>query len=269
MKRETPVDLYNNVYSGFGSDEEIAVRRQTYGEDIGQSSWMTASEWLRFADQLGVTAASEVLEVGSGSGGPAIYLALKRGCRVTGVDINEHGVRNAIAMAADRAVADRVDFRVTNASATLPFPAACFDAIVSNDAMCHIDRRIAVLREWCRVVCAGRRALFTDAMVITGPVSHEELAIRSSIGFYLFVPPGENERLLREAGFELLGVDDLTGRASEISQRWCDAREEHREALIMREGPENFQGLQRFLRCVHTLSMERRLSRYSYLAQKK
>jgi len=72
MKRKNPVDLYNNVYSGFGSDAEAAVRRQTYGEDIGQSSWMTASEWLGFADLLGVTDGSELLEVGSGSGGPAI-----------------------------------------------------------------------------------------------------------------------------------------------------------------------------------------------------
>ena len=268
MKRDNPVDLYNNVYSSFGSDAEAAVRRQTYGEDIGQSSWMTASEWLGFADLLGVTDASEVLEVGSGSGGPAIYLALKRECRITGVDINEHGVRNAIALATDRGVIDRVDFRVLNAGATLPFPTEAFDAIVSNDTMCHIDHRLAVLREWHRVLRSGGRALFTDAMVITGPVSHEELAIRSSIGFYLFVPPGENERLLREAGFKLLDVDDLTVSAAEISQRWCEAREEHREALIMREGPENFQGLQRFLRCVHTLSAERRLSRYSYLAEK-
>src|SRR5262252_2159771 len=131
---ENPVDLYNNVYSGFGRDAEAAVRRQTYGEDIGQSSWMTASEWLGFADLIGVTDASEVLEVGSGSGGPAVYLALKRGCRVTGVDINEHGVRNAIALAAARGVADRVDFRVTNAGATLSFPQESFDAIVSNDS---------------------------------------------------------------------------------------------------------------------------------------
>src|SRR5215475_9598173 len=191
MTPENPVDLYNNVYSGFRSDAELAVRRQTYGEDIGQSSWMTASEWLRFADLLGVTDSSEVLEVGSGSGGPAIYLVLKRGCRVTGVDINEHGVRNAVALAADRGVPERVDFRVTNAGATLPFPAGRFDAIVSNDAMCHIEHRLAVLRE------------------------------------------------------------------------------KHRETLIMREGPENFEGLQRFLCCVHTLSTERRLSRNSYLAQKK
>jgi len=269
MKRENPIDLYNNVYSGFGSDAEVAVRRQTYGEDIGQSSWMTATEWLWFADQLEVTAASEVLEVGSGSGGPAIYLALKRGCRITGVDINEHGVRNALALAADRGVSDRAEFLVTNAGAILPFRSAGFDAIVSNDAMCHIDRRLAVLHEWHRVLRPRGRVLFTDAMVITGAVSHEEIAIRSSIGFYLFVPPGENERLLREAGFELLGIDDLTKSAEDVSQRWYDAREEHREALIMREGSENFQGLQRFLKCVHTLSIERRLSRYSYLAQKK
>ena len=259
MKRENPVDLYNNVYSGFGSDAEAAVRRETYGEDIGQSSWMTANEWLSFADQLGVTASSAVLEVGSGSGGPAVYLALKRGCHVTGVDINEHGIRNAIALATDRGVAERVDFRVTDAGATLPFSDASFDAIVSNDAMCHIGQRLAVLHEWHRVLRPKGRALFTDAMVITGPVSSEELAIRSSIGFYLFVPPGENERLFLEAGFELLNIEDLTGSASDISQRWRDARERHREALTMREGDENFQGLQRFLRCVHTVSVERRL----------
>src|SRR5215475_1344071 len=138
MKRKNPVDLYNNVYSGFGSDAEAAVRRQTYGEDIGQSSWMTADEWLRFAEQLGLTDASAVLEVGSGSGGPAIYLALKRGCRVTGIDINDNGVRNAIALAADRGVTDRVDFRVSDAAAKLSFLPEVFDAIVSNDAMCHI-----------------------------------------------------------------------------------------------------------------------------------
>src|SRR5262245_28248 len=133
---EPPVDLYDNAYSGFANSTEGAVRRQTYGEAIGQSSWMTVQEWLGFADQLNLTDRSDVLEVGSGSGGPAIYLALKRGCHITGVDINEHGVRNAIALAAARGVADRVDFRIVEADAPLSFPPESFDAIVSNDAMC-------------------------------------------------------------------------------------------------------------------------------------
>ena len=104
------VNLYDNVYSDFASDAEREVREATYGEDLGQSSWMTAQEWLGFADQLGVSHGTEVLEVGSGSGGPAVYLADKRRCRVIGVDVNEHGVRNARALADARELSGQVRF---------------------------------------------------------------------------------------------------------------------------------------------------------------
>jgi cyclopropane fatty-acyl-phospholipid synthase-like methyltransferase len=262
------VNLYDNVYADFASIAELAVRQEAYGEDLGQSSWLTAREWLEFADQLGVGPGADVLEVGSGSGGPAVYLATARGCRITGVDINEHGVRNARALADSRGLSERVRFDVVDASQPLPFTGECFDAIVSNDAMCHIANRVAVLREWHRVLRPGGRALFTDAMVLTGIVSHEELAARSSIGFYLFVPPGANEAMLRDAGFAVLAVQDVTSNAAEIAARWHDARVRHREPLVAREGEANFQGLQRFLRCVQTLSAEKRLSRYAYLAGK-
>jgi cyclopropane fatty-acyl-phospholipid synthase-like methyltransferase len=264
----SPVDLYNNVYSDFGSDAELAVRREAYGEDLGQSSWLTAAEWLGFADRLSIDAGSEVLEVGSGSGGPAVYLAAARGCRITGVDINEHGVRNARALAESRGLADRARFETVDAGRPLPFGENRFDAIVSNDAMCHIAGRPVVLRDWYRVLRPGGRALFTDALVLTGPVSHEELATRSSIGYYLFVPPGANERMLQEAGFEVKAVEDVTANAAEVASRWHDARARHRAALVDREGEANFEGLQRFLRCVHTVSEERRLSRFAYLAEK-
>ena len=262
------VNLYDNVYADFGSDAERAVRVETYGEDLGQSSWLTAREWLEFADLLAIGPGSEVLEVGSGSGGPAVYLAAKRGCRVTGVDINEHGVRNAAALAQARGVADRVRFEAVDASRPLPFGDRSFDAVISNDAMCHIADRPAVLREWHRVLKPGGRALFTDAMVVTGVVSHEELATRSSIGFYLFLPPGVNETMLREAGFTIREVRDVTANAAEVAARWMGARARHRDALIAREGRANFDGLQRFLGCVETLSVERRLSRFAYLADK-
>jgi len=262
------IDLYNNVYADFGSRAEAAVRLAAFGEDIGQSSWMTAAEWLRSADLTGVKAGSHVLEVGSGSGGPAVYLASRLGCRVTGVDVNEHGVRNGTQLAADRGVAERVAFQAIDASRPLPFAADTFDAVLSNDAMCHIDNRLDVLLDWRRVLRPGGRMLFTDAMVVTGVVSQEELATRSSIGRYFFVPPGENERLIARAGFTLLSADDRTGAAETIARQWHDAREQHREALLTREGENNFAGLQRFLACVHRLSAERRLSRYLYLAEK-
>jgi SAM-dependent methyltransferase len=262
------VNLYDNVYGDFSSNAEFAVRRETYGEDLGQSSWLTAREWLGFADRLGVTADADVLEVGSGSGGPAVYLAKARGCRITGVDVNEHGVRNATSLAESHGVSDRVQFEAIDASKPLPFASESFDVVVSNDAMCHIANRAAVLRDWYRLLRPGGRALFTDAMVVTGIVSHHELATRSSIGFYLFVPPGLNEALLRQAGFVVRSVEDVTANAADVASRWHDARERHRDPLVAREGEANFEGLQRFLRCVHELSVERRLSRFAYLGEK-
>jgi SAM-dependent methyltransferase len=187
---------------------------------------------------------------------------------VTGVDVNEHGIRNAERLAAGRGLASRVTFRVLDAGQPLPFPDASFDAVVSNDAMCHIAARLDTLRDWHRLLRSAGRMLFSDALVLTGPVSREELATRSSIGFYLFVPPGENERLIREAGFRLVATEDLTDAAASVSQRWHAARERHRAALVSREGEDNFAGLQRLLACVHSVSAERRLSRYSYLAEK-
>jgi cyclopropane fatty-acyl-phospholipid synthase-like methyltransferase len=262
------VDLYNNIYGDFGSRAEAAVRHHAFGEEIGQSSWMTAAEWLGFADQAQVRTGSHVLEVGSGSGGPAVYLAAARGCRVSGIDINEHGVRNGERLAAAKGVADRVTFGVADASKPLPFPPATFDAVLSNDAMCHLSNRLDVLTEWHRVLRPGGRMLFTDAMIVTGLVTQQELADRSSIGWYVFAPPGENERLIGRAGFTLLSSEDLTAAAEVIAQRWHEAREQHRDELVAREGEANFAGLQRFLSCVHRLSLDRRLSRYCYLAEK-
>src|SRR5262245_45982673 len=262
------VDLYDNVYADFGSRAEAAVRRQAFGEDIGQSSWLTAAEWLRFADLAHVRRDGHVLEVGSGSGGPAVHLAAVRGCRVTGIDVNEHGVRNGDRLASARGVSERVALRVADASRPLPFEPGAFDAVLSNDARCHIPNRAGVLGECQRVLRPGGRLLFTDALIVTGLVSQEELAIRSSIGTYVFAPPGENERLLRSAGFTVLESEDLTAAAELIAQRWHAAREQHRGELVAREGEANFAGLQRFLACVHRLSAERRLSRYGYLAEK-
>ena len=73
-------------------------------------------------------------------------------------------------------------------------------------------------------------------------------------------------RSSKQAGFTLIGVEDLTAGAAVLAERWRDARLQHRDALIEEEGESNFQGLQRFLDCVHRVSVERRLSRFLYVA---
>jgi hypothetical protein len=104
--------------------------------------------------------------------------------------------------------------------------------------------------------------------VVTGLVTKEELALRSATGHFEFCPPGVNERAIRDAGFDLESVEDVTENEARVSGRWHAARQQRSEELQRLEGEETFAGLQRFLATVHRLSSERRLSRYAYMGRK-
>jgi SAM-dependent methyltransferase len=263
------VDLFDSTYSHFGDKVLDAVRKETFGTDIGQNSWVTVDEYERFVPWLQLAADDHVLEVASGSGGPALHLARTARCRVTGIDANESGVATASQMAANTGEADRVRFTVADANAALPFDTDSFDAMLCIDSMNHFPDRLAVLREWCRVLRPGRRALFTDPVVISGPVTNDELALRSSIGLFLFVPSGFNERLIERTGFRLVRQEDVTENAALVSGRWHRSRQAHKDDLLRIEGEERFEGLQRFFQAVHRLTSDRRLSRIAYLAEKR
>lgn len=125
-----------------------------------------------------------------------------------------------------------------------------------------------MFQEWRRVLRPGRCAVFTDSVVIAGPVTNDELALRSSIGLFLFVPVGVNEQLIEAAGLRLVRQEDVTANAAMVSGRWHESRESHKDALIKIEGEERFAGLQQFFGAVHRLTSERRLSRIVYLVKK-
>jgi ubiquinone/menaquinone biosynthesis C-methylase UbiE len=192
-------------------------------------------------------------------------MAAETEASVVGVDINVHGIEAATRRASEERMA-RVTFQVVDAAAPLPFPDASFDAVFCNDAINHLPGRARVLRDWHRILRPGGRVLFTDPIVVTGQLSSDEIRARSSIGFFLFTPPGHNERLLEQNGFEIREVRDVTEPVASVSKRWRDARARRREHLVALEGEEAYDGFQRFLEIVHTLASEQRLSRFMYLA---
>ncbi len=263
------VDLYDGAYGNYDSDVYRQVRIETYGEDFGQTSWVTTEESEEIPRSLGLTGDSSVLEIGCGSGAYALHIAQKSGCHIVGLDINELGIRTANQLALSTGMAQKVRFEASDVSQGLPFADATFDAVFANDVLCHIPGRPTLLCEIYRVLKPGiGRMLFTDALVIGGLIAHDEIATRSSIGFYIFSPPGENERWIRNAGFSDIKVLDTTESAARVASRWHDARQKHKERLVAAEGMAKFEGLQRFLSCVRALTEERRLLRLLYQAQK-
>jgi SAM-dependent methyltransferase len=262
------VNLYDSTYSNFTEKVLEAIRKETYGNDIGQNSWITVDEYDGFISLLNLTSDSHVLEVAIGSGGPASYLAGKLNCKVTGIDLNESGVETAAKNASLSNLSHLLTFKIADANQTLPFDDNSFDAAVCMDSMNHFQNRLGVFKEWHRVLRPGARAVFTDPVVITGPVTNDELAVRSSIGFFLFVPPQVNEDFITNAGFRLIKTQDVTENEALVSKRWYKARERHKDDLIQIEGEERFEGLQKFFASVHQLTAEKRLSRIAYLVEK-
>lgn len=270
MNRSTSghVDFFDRAYANFTEQVLASIREATFGEDIGQNSWVTVDEYEGFIDLLRLPTGAHVVEIASGSGGPALHLARKAGCRVTGLDANPSGVATANREATRAGLAERLRFMVADATRPLPFEDHTFDALLCIDSMNHFPNRSDSLKEWCRILKPGGRAIFTDPVVLTGPVTNEELAARSSIGLFVFVPKGLNEELIVKAGFKLVSQLDATENAALVSRRWREARQRFRDDLLRLEGAENFEGVQQFLGAVHRLTTERRLSRIAYLAEK-
>lgn len=105
MGKEVP--LYASAYAGLRVRERL--RRQTYGDDLGQSGWMTVDELERFSEWLDLNPGSRLLDVGCGSGGPALRLLETTGASVV-VDILEEGIAAATDLARARGLDDRASF---------------------------------------------------------------------------------------------------------------------------------------------------------------
>ena len=57
------VDLFYSSYSHFTEQVMNAVRKETFGDDIGQNSWLTVDEYKRFLPLLNLAEGGDVLEV--------------------------------------------------------------------------------------------------------------------------------------------------------------------------------------------------------------
>ncbi len=262
------LDLYDTHYVNIEAETYKEIRYETYGKQVGQTSWITLEEAEKFLSWLDINPSSNVLEVACGSGGITVLISHSIGAKAVGVDISVDAIKAATERAKKAGQEEHVQFLAADASIPLNFPDGSFDAIFCNDSINHLSDRATVLKDWFRLLKPSGRLVYTDPIIVSGIISNEEIAIRSSIGFYLFTPLGENQRLLEKAGFDLLETEDVTEKMSVISDRWREARAIRQDLLVNFEGKERYEGLQNFLYVVHKLASEKRLSRIAFSARK-
>ena len=221
---EARYDFYGPHYQRFGSEIAARIRREVYGEDLGQTGWRSASEQALIAELLRLGAGVRLLDIACGSGGPSLALAASTGCAVVGLDIEPAGIAHAREAAAIRGLAGRGEFELADCSGPLPFANGSFAAVLCADAASSLPDRAGTVREWARVLRPGGRLLFTDALVLTGEITKPELDLRASQGVHLIVPAGWNEGAIAAAGLTLLRADDTTDSIETIATALHDAR---------------------------------------------
>jgi SAM-dependent methyltransferase len=242
------------------------VRSEAYGEDIGQHSWVTARELRGDLDRLRLVSSHRFLDLGCGPCGPLTFVLSSIGCHGTGLDVSGAAVnlgrRRATSLGLDRLAT----IQTTDLNSPLVLEGGSFDAAMSLDVVLHLRDRAAFFREVARVLVPGGRFLFTDAGVVIGAISNDEVVSRSIHGHTQFVAPGFNERALDEAGFRLLETEDRTDSLMANAAGRLTARLAHQEELERVESVTEFERQQRYIETVIALSRRRSLSRMMYLA---
>ncbi len=259
---------YAAVYSQFDSSLIQKVRSEAFEEDIGQHSWLIANELREYLNWLSLSATDRVLDFGCGPAGPLTYLVSHSEVTAAGVDINAAALSSAQKRIAAMGLSDRIALHDVSGNAGLPFANESFSHVISVDVVMHLPDREESLAELWRVLKPGGGLLFTDACIVNGVLSDEDIRIRSHYGISHFVPEDFNESALASAGFTLERKEQHSDGLIAICRGRWQAREKYKRELVDEFGETAFEHEQTYLQKLVELYSEKRLLRYAYLAKK-
>ena len=115
----------------------------------------------RLGRLLGLGPESRVLDVASGKGTSAIFLAEHFGCEVLGIDYGGQNVQLANELTAANGLGGRVRFELADAE-HLPVPDASFDAVICECAFCTFPNKSIAAGEFVRVLRARGQVGLSD-----------------------------------------------------------------------------------------------------------
>ena len=197
--------LHFSVYSGTQTrDEAAAATESMIAEDAGFGPGMS------------------VLDVGCGSGGPAMTMATHWSVHVTGVDLVPGHVERAREQAAAHGLSDRTAFLEADAT-SLPFPDASFDHVYAIESAYHASDKARLYAECARVLRPGGSFLGTDWMRGDGWDGERGDALLEPVRRHHAIPslvgPTDLRAHLEACGLEPVIVQDLAERG-DVMRNW-------------------------------------------------
>jgi len=217
------------------------LRESIWGKenDIGQQSFITPVYLDKLIERLEINKDSYVLDVGSGVGGPAIYIADKTGCKIAGVDVSDVGIEMANKLAKNSNLEDKIEFYLGDAM-KMPFPDNSFDIAISLNVLNVFEDKVGLFREVLRVLKpSGLWAFLSGTFDMP---DDPEISRKMARGYLIpqYYDSLENYRKkLIEAGFR---IDEITEYVSDFrvqNKKWGDAYKKHFDEISKEQGKEN------------------------------
>jgi SAM-dependent methyltransferase len=195
--------------AALGPEDQHLTPRQLAALDQFHTRGLAATAEL--AKLAGVTAGMSVLDVGSGVGGPARFLAATCGCQVTGVDLSEPFVDAARYLTERTGQSGQVSFETASAL-ELPFDSGRFDVVLLQHVAMNISDRTRLYREIRRVLKPGGRFATFDVVLNSGEPHYPVPWARTPATSFLLTAAA-TRAAIEPAGFRTLAWHDDTEAA--------------------------------------------------------
>jgi SAM-dependent methyltransferase len=195
--------------SAFGPENQRLTPQHLSALDQFHTRGLAATAEL--AELAGITADVSVLDVGSGVGGPARFVAAIYGCRVTGVDLSEPFVDAARYLTERTGQSGQVSFQTASAL-ELPFDDGRFNVVLLQHVAMNISDRGRLYREIRRTLKSGGRFATFDVVLNSGEPHYPVPWARTTATSFLLTATATREAI-ELAGFRTLAFQDDTETA--------------------------------------------------------
>lgn len=234
--------LSDLAHLGYGGDDPVPVEVLNQFDQLHYHGTEALDAAIEGA---GISPGQKVLEVGSGWGGCARYIAHASGAHVTAVELqgDYHSVAEGLTQRAG------LGERVAHVNADFlqwQVPEAGFDHVVSWLALFHIPDRAAYLSRIARGLKPGGMLSVEDLYLIAPPPEDEAEDFRAHLFPNSLVRMEEYQATLDEAGFEVVQMDDMTADWSAFTKDRLDAFRRNRAAYEAVHGTEGFGIIETF-----------------------